>query len=99
MVGRDKTHATHVRRECVDVVDAASRLKAGIPPPQVEKLELVAVGLSEFRQLDVDAADPMTLLLESGGEVMSYESTGSGDEHTFHCYPSVTSYMKPRPLG
>ena len=88
MVARDEAHAAHICRECVDMLDTACCLEALSPAPEVENLILVRIGRSEFWLLEVNAADPVSLLFEPGDEVVPDESTGSRDKRPLHNYPS-----------
>ena len=45
----DEPHAAHVGRQRVDVVDAARRLEAVSPAPEVQQFELVGVGRADTR--------------------------------------------------
>ena len=71
MVRRDVPHPPHVRSERVHTGHSACGLQRGVPPAQVQQLELVGVHLGVLRVLQVDPSDPVPLLLQKGDEVVS----------------------------
>lgn len=58
MVG-DKPHSAHIGGKRVNFLDAARRLQAIIPTPQIKNFKFVSVGLGEFWIFDVHAAHPV----------------------------------------
>ena len=88
VVLRDEAHPPHVGREGVDVLDRlpvvrARGLQAVGPAAEVQQLELVGARLLELGPLDVDAADPVALVLEVVDEVVADEATSTGHEDAF----------------
>src|ERR1039458_1409608 len=90
VMGGDETHPAHVRGERIDLVDVTCRRSAVLPAAKIQEQEFVAVRGTEFRFLDVHAADPVSVAFETAGEMTPDESTRSGNEN--FCRHSVTRF-------
>src|SRR5205807_5187085 len=84
----DEAHATHVRRQLIDLIEAAPSqrdrriARAGLP--QVEQLEIVGGGRREFRMFEVYPADPISLSFEPGHQVTRDETARSAHQCLLH---------------
>ena len=77
VVRRDVTHAAHVGGERVDVIDALGRLETALAVTQIEKQELVGLGIRVFGRLHVDTPNPVAALFERADEVVADETAGA----------------------
>ena len=82
MIGRDVTDAAHVGREVVDLIDAAAGgQQAVFNLAQVENFHLVGGAGFVLRHLDVGAAHPVAVLLQTFNQVVADESSRTGYEY------------------
>src|ERR1051326_2240452 len=82
LVMLDEADAAHVGGEVVNLVDAAGRLEAVAPATQVEQLELVGARSFVFGKFDIDAADPVSAVLQVAHQVVSNEATRTSHQYT-----------------
>ena len=78
----DESDPPHVRGEVEDLINAARRLKAVAPTPEVQQLELIGARRLVLGNLDVDAADPIAAVLEVAHQVMTDKPASSGHQYT-----------------
>src|SRR5512144_3135841 len=93
-MGCDESHPSHVGSESVDMTDVSSSLKRCVRSPEVEKLELVGVGIAVFWILQIDPTHPVTLLLESCDQVVADEAARPCNASPFHVIP--LHFKRPR---
>ena len=95
VMGGDETHPAHIRGERIDLVDVACRYDAVLPDAKIQEQEFVAIRRTEFRLLDVHAADPVSVAFETAGEMAPDEATHARNKNS--CGHSVTkSYFSSR---
>ena len=90
MVVRDEPHAAHVGGEAVDVVEATLNIECCCclnRVAQVEQQELVRGRRLELRLLDINAPDPVPLVLQSLDEMVANEATRAGYKNSIHEHP------------
>ena len=78
----DEPHAAHIGGQRVYLLDAARRLQAVLPAPQIQHLKLVGGGRRVFRILQVSAAHPVTSRLQIIHQVMADETAGTGHQNS-----------------
>ena len=89
LMGMDEADAGHVRRQRIDLLDAAGRGgQTIVPAPQIEKFQLVGGGRFVLRQLDVHAPHPVAAFHEEFRQMMSDETTRSSHRHLLHGVPA-----------
>jgi hypothetical protein len=71
-----------VRRQRIDVLDLLHGLETVVPAAQVEEEELVGGRGRVLGALQVDAANPVPLLLEIAHQMMADEPAGPGDDRS-----------------
>src|SRR5688572_23905426 len=81
MVGRDKTHATHIGSQSIDLVHAACGLKTILPTPKIQPQKLSGISTAEFRIFKIYPPYPIPLALEIGDQVVTDKACGSGDDN------------------
>ena len=80
VVGRNVTHSSHVSSQRIDVLDSSCGPTTITPVSKVKEFKLVGIRLTEFRIFQIDAADPISLLLQENDQVMANKATGAGDK-------------------
>src|SRR5258705_8209348 len=83
MMTRDKTHASHIGSQGINLVNIPSSLQTRIPSAQVEQLKFVCIGNRELRELDIDTAHPVALTFEVGNQVMADKATSASHQYSF----------------
>src|SRR5215217_2803435 len=83
----DVARAAHVRGQLVhlrkgSIYDRATERLV----TEIADREIVGLGFSVLVELQIDAADPKTLLLQAPHQMSTYEAAGTADESSFRHY-------------
>src|SRR5437867_3143105 len=84
LVRLDESNPTHVGGEIVHLLDPSSRFQTVVPTAKVEELEFVRRRLPVLRSLEIHATHPISATLQVLDEMVTDESTGSGDQYSLH---------------
>src|SRR5262245_59225486 len=83
--GEDIARASHVGGELIDLVETAVDGIAAVPViTQIRDHEVVGVGFGELRMLEVDAAHPKALALETRNKVRTDEPARTANKRCLH---------------
>jgi hypothetical protein len=78
------TRSAHVGRELKRFVEALiDDPVAQVLVAKVTDHEIVGFGFAEFRELEIDAADPIALALQSAHKVIADETARTADQSSF----------------
>jgi hypothetical protein len=80
MISGDKTHATHVCCQGIDLIDTFGGSQAVLPTPQVEQEEFIGIDMGKLRIVQIRASDPVSQVFEMGRQVVANETAGSSDK-------------------
>lgn len=88
LAGKNETGTTHVGRELVDLVEGLAtadrhHLVQSVMVPQVKDLKVIRRCRRKLGILEVDATNPVPLLLQAGNHVAPNESAGTENERSF----------------
>jgi hypothetical protein len=91
---RDEPHPAHIGGEAEGLLHPACGLQAVIPPAQIQNFKFIRRGRFIFRIFQVDAADPVSFLLQPFHQMVADEPARAGDQNLCRCHYASPDSMR-----